>query len=198
MNPKNPNLALGAYDFNSDVVTGEFYTIPKDENGVYQRLWTMTRDGKKTNHAPNNNFASHEWWSNDGKKIYYVNYNGIHRLNLETGEHINVHESNPWHAFASKDESYYVYDEVIYDKYDKWYRGCPSKLKFYDAKTDKLIEIVSYMPSNEFTPQNQCEYHIDPHPRRTENEKYIVFTTSELGGADIGIVNVEHLLKKTR
>ena len=54
------------------------------------------------------------------------------------------------------------------------------------------------MPSNEFTPQNQCEYHIDPHPRITENEKYIVFTTSELGGADIGIVNVEHLLKKTR
>ena len=165
----------------------QYYTIPYDENGVYQRLWTVTRDGKKTNYATNNNFATHEWWSDYGKKIYYVNDYGIQRLNLETGEHINVHESCPWHAFASKDESYFVFDEVIYDKYKKWYRGISSKVVFYDAKSDKEIDIVSYMPDNGFTPDTQCEYHIDPHPRITDNENYIVFTTSELGGADLAL-----------
>lgn len=197
-NPVNPDLALFAYDFYGDILTGERFSIPKDENGVYQRLWTVTRDGIKTNHAPNNNFASHEWWSADGKKLYYVNFNGIQRLNIETGEHINIHECNPWHAFSSIDESFYVYDEVLLEEGKQWYRGCPAKVKFYNSTTDKEIEIVSSMPSNEYSPSNQCEYHIDPHPRFVMNEKYVLFTTSELGGADVALVNTAQLLKKTR
>ncbi len=198
LNPKNPDLTLNAYDHYMDYVTGELCSIPCDENGVYQRLWTVTRDGVKTNYPPDHNYATHEWWSADGEKIYYVNEYGIHRIHLTTGEHINIHPSHPWHAYSSRDESFYVYDEVVYDKYDKWYRGCPAKVTFYDAKTDKEIDIVSYMPANDFTPDNPCDYHIDPHPRITDNEKYIVFTTTELGGVDLAVVSVKSLLEKTR
>ncbi len=197
-NPVNPNLSLCAYDYYTDIVTGENCCIPTDENGVYQRLWLIERNGKKTNFAPNNNYATHEWWSADGKKIYYVNHNGIQRINLETGEHENIHESDPWHAYSSKDESFYVFDEVVYDRFKVWYRGCPANVKFYNAKTDKEIEIVTRMPENEFTPDNQCNYHIDPHPRISENEKYVIFTTTELGQPDVAMVSVDHLLEKTK
>lgn len=197
MNPKNPDLALHAYDHYADCVTGEACTIPYDENGVYQRLWTVTRDGKATNYPPNNNYATHEWWSADGDKIYYVNEYGIQRIHLVTGEHENLHPSRPWHAFSSKDESFYVYDEVLFEDYDFWYRGCPAKVTFWDRKTDKEIDIVSRMPAYG-TPDNPCNYHIDPHPRMTDNEKYIVFTTTTEGSVDLAIVPVAELLKRTR
>lgn len=54
------------------------------------------------------------------------------------------------------------------------------------------------MPNNGFSRENPCNYHIDPHPRFTENEKYVVFTTSELGGADVALASVEHLKNLTK
>lgn len=202
INPVNPDLALCAYDGYKDPVTGISYKIPSDENGVYQRLWTVTRDGKLTNYEAKLNYATHEWWSHDGKKIYYVNRKGgIHKINLETGEHttaVTSEHAAPWHAFSNKAESCYVYDEYIPDEFNTWYRGIGAKVKFYNAKTDKSVDIVSEMPRNGHTPTNQNNYHIDPHPRFTENEQYIVFTTSELGGADLAIVNVAQLLELTQ
>lgn len=196
-NPVYPDLALCAYDAFKDQITGERQNVPKDENGVYQRLWTVTRNGEKTCYKAEGNYATHEWWSPDGRFIYYVNGSGIHKLNIETLEDINVHPCVPWHAHVNRDESCYVYDKVEYDRYETWYRGMPASVKFYNSMTDREIDIVSLMPSNEFHPGNQCRYHIDPHPRFTENEKYIVFTTTELGGADVAVVKVEQLITMT-
>lgn len=197
LNPKNPDLSLQAYDHYADCITGEAVSVPHDEQGVYQRLWTVTRDGKKTNYPPNDNYATHEWWSADGKKIYYVNPEGIQRIHLETGEHINLHKSRPWHAFSSRDESFFIYDEVVYDTYNKWYRGCPAKMTFWDRKTDVEIDVVSYMPPAG-SPDKPCNYHMDPHPRITDNEKYVVFTTTTEGSVDLAIAPVAPLLQKTR
>ena len=41
-------------------------------------------------------------------------------------------------------------------------------------------------------------YHLDPHPRFTQNEKYIVFTTSERGHPDLAIAPVAPLLEMTK
>jgi hypothetical protein len=46
-------------------------------------------------------------------------------------------------------------------------------------------------------PGDYFPYHLDPHPRFTQNEKYIVFTTSERGRPDLAIAPVEPLLKMT-
>ena len=200
INPKNDALGLFAYESHVDLATGKkVFGVPIDENGVYQRLWTITADGVRTCYPARDNYASHEWWSADGKKIFYVNDFGIQRLDLTTGEHICVHECYPWHAHTTKDENYYVFDEKVLDRYDrKWFRGCPAAVKFYNRITNKEIAIVTEMPENGFSPSNQCTYHIDPHPRFTDDEKYIVFTTTELGGVDLAVAVVDELVALTK
>ena len=199
INPADDNLALYGIDTGDSLSTGETFDVPVSDDGIYQRMWTINSRGERTLHPPRDNYASHEWWSPDGKKIYYVNDFGIQRLDLTTGEHICVHECYPWHAHTTRDESLYVYDEKVLDRYGgKWYRGCPAAVRFYNKQTDKEITIVTEMPENNFTPSNQCNYHIDPHPRFTENEKYIVFSTSELGGCDLAVARVDELVKLTK
>lgn len=194
INPANSKLALCAYDGYTDIETGESPWIPTNKDGVYERLWTVEPGGKATLHAPIGEMASHEWWSSDGEKIYYVSKSGINFKNIHTGEHKTVHKCDPWHAHTTKDETLYVYDDVLYDKYPVWYRGCASAVRLFNAKTGKVTDIVSRMSENNWTPDNQCDYHIDPHPRFCENEKYIIFTTSNEGGADLAVANVEEVL----
>ena len=60
------------------------------------------------------------------------------------------------------------------------------------------MKIVTEMPENGATPENPNNYHIDPHPRFTENEKYIVFTTTELGSVDLAVAAVAEVLPFTK
>ncbi len=199
INPCDDDLVLFAYEFYTDRETGVNYGIPHDENGTYLRLWLGKPDGTRINIPPRDNYATHEWWSADGKKVYYVNDLGIQRYNIETGEHCCIHPCYPWHAHTTADERLYVYDEKVLDRFGgEWFRGCPAAVRFYNHETEKEITIVTEMPNNGHTPENQNSYHIDPHPRFTENEKYIVFTTSELGGADLAIAIVDELTELTR
>ena len=200
INPKNDSLALCAYDGWADMADSAPHKIPFDENGNYQRLWTLTADGKRTMHPAMHNYATHEWWSADGKKIYYCcDKHGIYGINLDTGADIAILEGiDPWHAHCTNDETLFVWDEKKLERYDgKWYRGCPAALNLLNRKTGKNLVIIAEMPENEFTPTHQNYYHIDPHPRFTENEKYIVFSTTELGGCDLAIVSVEEILPLT-
>ncbi len=201
INPKCDRLALCAYDGYTDMDTGEGYRIPKNADGVYERLWTVTADGTRTMHPAMHNYATHEWWSADGKTIYYCcDYYGIYGIDLETGADVTILEGvDPWHAHCTADEKLFVYDEKKLERYGgKWYRGCPAAVNFLNRNTGKLIKVVTEMPENGHTPDNPNNYHIDPHPRFTDNEKYVVFTTSELGGCDLAIAVVEELLELTK
>lgn len=199
INPKNDNLALYGIDSGDDLRTGRVFGVPFSEEGYLQRMWTVDSEGNRTMHPPRDNYATHEWWSADGKKIYYVNDMGIQRKNLTTGEHICVHECYPWHAHTTADESYYVYDEKVLDRYGgRWFRGCPAAVRFYNKVTNKEITVVSEMSENDFSPANQATYHIDPHPRFSDNEKWIIFTTTELGGCDLAVASVDELIELTR
>ena len=201
LNPQNDDLALMAYDGFPNYIDGKYNRIPYDENGVYQRLWTVTSKGERKMWPAKNNYATHEWWSADGKKIYYCSdYYGIYGIDIETGEDITILEGiDPWHAYSTKDDSLFIWDEKKLERYGgKWYRGCPSALNFFNRTTGKNLVVISEMPENGHTPENQNPYHIDPHPRFTENEKYVVFTTTELGGVDLGVVVVDELLELTK
>ena len=48
------------------------------------------------------------------------------------------------------------------------------------------------------TPEKPNGYHIDPHPRFTENENYIVFTTTELGAVDLAVAFVDELTELSK
>ena len=196
INPKNDRLALCAYDGYSDLATGEYYRIPKNEEGIYERLWLISPNGNRRMLPPMNNYATHEWWSADGKTVYYCcdNY-GIYGIDIDSGEDITILDGiDPWHAHSTNDDKYFVYDEKKLERYGgKWYRGCPSAVNFYNAENGKLIKIVTEMSENGATPENPNNYHIDPHPRFVCNEKYIVFTTTELGSVDLAVAPVEKL-----
>lgn len=196
-NPADDNLAYVCCNNHFDLETGEKNGVPVLEDGTLGRMWLAKRDGTLTCIHPTLNYATHEWWSADGRHLYYCNPGGIWAYDYKADTHTNIHKCRPWHAFSSRDDSMFVYDEVVFDKFDVWYRGCPAKVKFYNCKTQKMIEIASYLPANGFTPDHPCNYHIDPHPRFTENEKYVVYTTSEMGGADLAMVNVDDLKRMT-
>ena len=198
INPKNDALALCAYDYWNDLADGKQYVIPCDANGIYQRLWTVAADGTRKTYPPMNNHATHEWWSEDGEKIYYCSDGyGIYAIDLASGRDITILDNiAPWHAHTTKDEQYFVFDEVKTERFGgKWFRGCPAAVNFFNRASGKCIKIVSEMPENGHSPKNQNNYHIDPHPRFTENGKYIVFSTSELGGCDLAIAYVDHLIE---
>lgn len=194
INPQNPDLALCACDYWTNHLTGEYNLIPSDENGNYLRLWTVTRDGKQTTYPPHNGFATHEYWSADGKKIFYNNFNGIQRINLETGAHECVHPTCAWHSFATADEKYFVYDAKKTTE-EAFYRGGPACVRFVEAETNKEIDVISYLPPLG-TPEEPFNYHPDPHPRFVCGEKYVVYTTTVRGTMDVAVVKVDHLIKK--
>ena len=201
INPTNDDLALCAYDHYSDIDTGEMRCIPTNEDGIYERLWLISKDGERKMCPAMNNYATHEWWSSDGKIIYYCcdNY-GIYGIDVESGEDIAILEGvDPWHAHSNKDDKYFVFDEKRLERFGgKWYRGCPAALNFLNRKTGRCVKIVTEMPEIA-TPDKPCinNYHVDPHPRFTSNEKYIVFTTTELGSVDLAIAVVEEIVPFT-
>ena len=201
INPKNDSLALCAFDGWTELSDGSYHKIPYSNDGVYQRLWTISAEGERRVWPAMHNYATHEWWSADGNKIYYCcDKYGIYGIDIRDGEHVSILEGvDPWHAHCTKDESLFVWDEKKLERYGgKWYRGCPSALNFLNRKTGKSLVVVTEMPENGFTPDNQTAYHIDPHPRFTENEKYIVFSTSELGGCDLAVAVVDELVELTK
>ncbi len=200
-NPCREGLALMAKDHYLDTYTGEMHHIPTNEDGVYERLWTVGSDGTVVLHPARNNYASHEWWSADGQKIYYVNGargEGIERLNIDTGEHICVHSCRPWHAHTNAAEEYYVWDEVLYEQGRHWYRGQPSAVRFFNRLTGKEITVCTRNSELDYSPENPCAYHIDPHPHITNNEKYIVWTAVLKGRIDVAVTPMEELLRLTK
>ena len=198
INPHDDTLALCAYDGFIDPDTGEKVRIPKNEKGEYERLWLISKNGTRRMCPAMHNYATHEWWAGDGKKFYYCcdNY-GIYGIDLETGKNITILEGvDPWHCHSTKNDKYFIYDEKKLERYGgKWYRGCPAAVHFYNNDTKKTVTIIEEMPENGATPDNPNNYHIDPHPRFVCDEKYVVFTTTELGSVDLAIVPVEQLIK---
>ena len=200
LSPISDDVALCASGAWCEYGSGEFHDVTLSEEGIYRRLWIVESNGRHTMHPAMHNYATHEWWSGDGKKIYYCcDGYGIYGIDLETGEDITILEGvDPWHAHSTNDDMYFVYDEKKLERYGgKWYRGCPAALNFLNRKTGKHLVVISEMPENGHTPENQTAYHIDPHPRFSENEKYVIFSTSELGGCDLAVASVEELIKLT-
>ena len=200
INPKNDRIALCAYDLSVNLDNGEKIRIPKNEKGEYERLWIVTAEGERRMYPAMHNYATHEWWNAKGDIFYYCcdNY-GIYGIELATGKDVTILEGwDPWHSHSTADDNLFVFDEKKLERYGgKWYRGCPAAVNLLNRKTGKVAVIVSEMPDNGHTPENPNNYHIDPHPRFNSKERYIVFTTSELGGCDLAIAVVDEVLPFT-
>lgn len=196
-NPVYPNLALMAEEFDTNE-DGSYRSIRTDENGVFMRLWTVTADGEEKVWPPLNlERASHEWWSADGTRIYYCKYNpiesnnGICSINIFSGEHKLVAPVRAWHGYSSHDDSLFVFDEN-----NGFYRGCASRVGFYNTKTGKQVYINTQNPPIN-PPEKPSKYHLDPHPRFNAKDKYIVFTTAVYGKPEVAVAKTEEVITYT-
>ncbi len=187
-NPVDGDLALVAKDFWVDLETGERQPIPTVD-GVYERLWVCTRGGRMTRYAPLGGYATHEWWGAGGECFYYCSPEGIARQAVSGGAPERVHACRPWHAFSSRDESRFVYDQVCPAPGETFYRGVASSVRLFDARTGEDRVICTLNPSL-CSPERPNNYHIDPHPRFIMNDRYVVFTTTVLGRVDLAVAPV--------
>lgn len=209
-NPVDPNLALCAHEYHSSPFGGPFEAPPRSEKGEYPRLHTISRDGVNTMYPPMIDYASHEYWNADGEKIYYVDGHRIFSTNIKTGEKkiavdcdrfhdLDALPVTAWHSHATADEKYFVADSSFYDHGLTWWRGCPSKVTFYNTVTDKALDIVTRNPAlPQWTPEDPCPYHIDPHPRFVLHDQYVSFTVTTDGRVDAAVAPVEGLLEATK
>ncbi|MGI5892972.1 MAG: hypothetical protein ACOX6P_00100 [Candidatus Merdivicinus sp.] len=199
-NPVDPDLILFAQDFWNDKADGTQYGIKQDETGRRTRLWTIRRGEEpvawKSEYA--DGAATHEWWSADGKSIYYVDGKyGAVKINMETGKYLDMHPGGTWHAHSSKDEKYFVGDVMHRQNDGSWYRGCASTVNFYNYETGKQVDIITEN-SSLYRPEEPCVYHMDPHPQFLCNDRYIAFTTTVFGKVTAGITVAEDLIARTR
>jgi hypothetical protein len=162
-------------------------------NGVYQRLWLLEPGGKKQMIPPViNNYATHEYWTEDGKGFYYCS-RGVHYHDLETGKQRTLVPMPAAHATITADNSYASFDCSV----GTWYRGCAWSVGFYNMKTQKGFyfypELAAYN-----TKEEQSKLHPDPHPQFVCRDKYIISTVNlGSGKMSLSITPVDQLIERT-
>lgn len=197
LNPAVPDWMLFAEDMWAEKQDGTFHDITTDENGKLARLWTMKKGEAPVYWPPLYTEARHEWWSADGRSIYYVDWDyGAIRIDTETGAREVVDPRGTWHAHCTDDERYFVADENEIDG-KKWYRGCKSRVHFYNTETKKYINIVTENPAL-YTREEPCGYHIDPHPQFALGDTVVMHTATVTGRVSAAVTDVEPLLEQTR
>ncbi len=217
--PIDGNVCMCAHEFYWSPEHNE-RRPPKLVDNIYPRLQIITRDGKRTMLKPYKNFAGHEFWAPDGKSIYYQNsaYRAFESRELfaceigtllqdklDGSDPIVVCEVNlpggagVWHAQCSQEQKYFVMDGAYATGEFPLWRGCETCIHFFNRENGKLYKFLTKNPVVEgWSLENQCPYHIDPHPRFVLNDTLIAFTTTICGRVDVAFVSTDQLIEATK
>ena len=196
-NPTQPDTILYAMDYWSESRTGMRHIIDFDDNGKLMRSWVLRKGGEPQLIKPMYIESSHEWWSADGKKVFYCDWiKGIVRHNLETGKDDLVMPYGSRHGYATEDEKYYAGDVFLSLDGKGWFRGCSMQVRFYNSVTDKVIDIITQSPEL-YTRDEACVYHIDAHPRFVMGDRYVAYTTTALGCVGVAFTKLDYLKELT-
>lgn len=193
--PVDPDLQLINQDSAVDPVTG---ACPNIEN----RMWLIRRGGKVTPifadaTAADAGMHGHEWWSADGRHVWYIHYHhGVMRVDPFSSEEA-VGAPKPELMWASDTVSHAHADAtgslIVADCIPGPATGI-NRVVFINRRTGREIEIVSHM---EYPPEDLRRYHVHPHPQFCLNDRYICYTTFVLGRLDVALVPVESLVALT-
>lgn len=203
LNPVIPDMMLFAEDGWSEVDTGKQNYIRYDENGKLMRLWTMKKGEEPVYIPPLFVEARHEWWGPDGNSIYYVDWvNGTIKYDMKTKEHTVIDPKGTWHTHCSADETLFVADSNKMCEGEMTFSGCPfrgceSKVHFFNKNTGKYVNIITENPAL-YSSDDECQYHIDPHPQFTAKDKLIMHTTTVTGRVSAAITDVSELIERTK
>jgi hypothetical protein len=181
--PTDPDRFLIAHDHTVDPATGRNLHFDT-------RIWLMdVNDSIYEPLTPHRyckpyNGISHEWWSADGR-ICYVDYQaGVFELDLQTRQHTHVWQRPLCHAHCDSTRRYWCADESPY----RWPDEHCQVLAF-DRQTGKTTQIVSAMPA---PAGGRKTYHIDPHPQFSPSDRWIIYTTTVRGRAELAVTRAPH------
>ncbi len=196
--PTDSNTLLIAQDGWFDSATGRH----GDGN---DRLWLIQRGGEGYPLCPNDPLPpsrrGHEWWDASGDHVWYIDYRkGTERVDIHTGEQVNVWPGGHTHSHCDKQGRYLVGD--VNTGPDQW------RLLFYNIATGREVAIVNRFPTfpssapgsalSARTPgYDRSQYHIHPHPQFCCGDRYIAYTTNVHGAIDVALVSVEQLVAAT-
>jgi hypothetical protein len=197
-NPAYNDIILFAMEFWNDITTGERHRIERDENNKLKRLWTIKKGEEPVCHKPVYEEASHEWWSADGKRIYYCDKDkGVCSIDYFSGERNCAVPLPARHAHTTADQSLFCYDNFLYEQGGtRWYRGCATSASFYNTRTGTGAGIITRNPPL-YSPEEPCVYPIDPHPRFVFNDAFVQHTVTVLGKCSLGFTRTADLEKMT-
>jgi hypothetical protein len=184
-NPSDPDLQLIAQDYAVNPATGE-------RVGIDERMWLLRRGEKPESLYPGggSEMQGHEWWSADGRKVWYVHYHqGVEYIDLHERKVARVWPSKTVsHAHVDAAEKYVVADFLPTEKPQE------RRVAFFNRRTGRSLDIVSHLPP----PPAGCEkYHVHPHPQFCHGDRYVCYTTTVRGRVDVAFVPVAALVEKT-
>lgn len=177
--PSDPDLIMYAHDGWDDCVSGQHFDYRR-------RIWLIRR-GKKA--RPLFDFDTplhgHEWWSSDGRYIWYVHYTkGTFKADINGKVFPEWQTEQPVsHSHSSTDDRLIVSDMCSQDEPEM-------KVAFKELEEGNEATIVSAMPH--LMPLCR-KYHVHPHPRFCVGDKYIAYTTTVRMRADLAVVPVSQL-----
>ena len=176
--PTDPDLALLAQDYWIDVATGAFHPY---EN----RMWLLRRGEEARPIYADPGRIGHEWWDRDGRHVWYVDYEeGTEKVDIETGEKINVWPGGTVHSHADASGQYLAGDIVLRSE-------SAFRVAFYNVATGKEVDIASRMS---MLAETGAKYHIHPHPQFCAGDTYVVYTTTVRGQVDVAVARVRDLI----
>lgn len=187
--PTDPRRLLMAQDYWHDPDTGQ-------RQHWENRIWLLDgRNGQRPLFPDDDERVQvqfHEWWSSDGKGVFYVDVGwGTGYVDLDGGERRTLWPGGTCHSHASVDGALLAGDINTY----AWHPE-PCRVAFFDTTTAQELDIVSdwtWPPRRAY-----AGYHPDPHPQFVLDDEFIAYTTTVLGGLDFALVRVSDLLDRTR
>lgn len=181
--PTNPDLALIAQDWWTDIVTGKL-------TGFDNRIWLIHREkGAKPIFKTPSRIA-HEWWDPDGEHIWYVDYEkGTHKVSIISNKNTRIWPGETCHSHSSSDGKFLVADKGPYSWAET---GC--KVSFFNTSTSREVDIATDLPLPSI---KRHHYHIDPHPQFCYHDSVICYTTTVNNVITVALALVDDLIDAT-
>lgn len=207
-NPVDPSLAMCAWEsarfktrdemYPDEIARAKFSAsgyvsdLVRSPDDVYPRLW-LFRQGKKWEVTSKiTNYASHEYFTEDGKGFYWCS-SGVCYHDLATGRQWRINPLASAHATMTADNTCIVSD----CSWGGWWRGCGWTVLFWNRETHRGLFIHSKIPV--IAPKsNESRLHPDPHPQFVCRDRYIICTMNdEARRMNLSVTPVAPLLART-
>jgi oligogalacturonide lyase len=160
------------------------------------RIWTIHTDGTglKLMHqrSMDMEIAGHEFWSRDGKTIWYdlqtprSQVFWIAGVNIDTGDRTRYHLERDWwsvHYNISHDNKMFAGDggdpgQVAFAKDGMW-------INLFKVQADGSVS------REKLVNMSKHDYHLEPNVTFTPDDKWVVFRSNMFGQAQVFAVEIE-------